>query len=134
MVQRHPETKENFQDLQSRLDEYYGYPGVTGYYYFAEPVFFTGYYDATYFPGYDYTYFQDEKNPSKSVSRSDLIGIALDGFPIYGPIEYGLQEKVPYDLDVCRGHVGLTGDHFSNTYHYHIKPCLLYTSPSPRDS
>tara|TARA_B100000427_G_scaffold329523_1_gene346100 strand:- start:9211 stop:10356 length:1146 start_codon:yes stop_codon:yes gene_type:complete len=122
LAQRLPNTKEDYHDLKSRLDEYYGYPADSGYFYFAEPIYFTGYEDASYFSGYDYTYFQDETDSSKSVSRSDLIGIALDGFPIYGPIEYGIQEKVPYDLDRCRGHVGPTGDNFSNSYHYHIKP------------
>ena len=122
LAQKLPNTKEDYHDLKSRLDEYYGYPADSGYYYFAEPTYFTGYEDASYFSGYDYTYFNDETDSSKRVSRSDLIGIALDGFPIYGPIEYGIEEKVPYDLDTCRGHVGPTGDNFSNTYHYHIKP------------
>ncbi|MBA95375.1 MAG: hypothetical protein CMP21_06535 [Rickettsiales bacterium] len=122
LARKLPSTQEDYHDLKSRLDEYYGYPADSGYYYFAEPTFFTGYEDDRYFHGYEYTYFVDEKDSTKLVSRSDLIGIALDGFPIYGPIEYGIKGTVPDDLDTCRGHVGLTGDNFSNSYHYHIKP------------
>tara|TARA_B100000427_G_scaffold321510_1_gene322192 strand:+ start:2783 stop:3895 length:1113 start_codon:yes stop_codon:yes gene_type:complete len=115
LVQRHLQTQETYHDLKTRLDEYYGFPGETGYYYFVEPTFFTGYEDANYYPGYDYTYFDG------NVNRSSLIGIARDGFPIYGPFEYN-TEKVSTTLDGCRGHVGETGDEFTNTYHYHIKP------------
>ena len=105
----------SYDDISHKLDEYYGLPEVNnGYRYLFEPPYFTGYVDDTYFTGYDYTNFE-------SANRSSLIGIALDGFPIYGPYEYnrGLE---PTDLDQCRGHIGETGDNFTNHYHYHVKP------------
>ena len=107
-------TGETYFDLKYKLDEYYGVPGSDGgYYYFVEPVYFTGYDTFNYFVNYEYEF-------NAGYSRFALIGLALDGFPIYGPFEYK-QEAEPTNLDACRGHIGLTGDVFNNTYHYHVK-------------
>ncbi len=114
----------SYHDVKFKLDEYRGVPRLikkdndpdyhyAGYQYFVEPVFFTGYRESGSWDQYDYVFHID-------ADRSSLIGIAKDGFPIYGPYEFR-QERIPTNLDQCRGHVGETGDRFSNTYHYHIK-------------
>ena len=45
-----------------------------------------------------------------------LVGLAYDGFGIYGPVEDG---AVPDDLDECSGHVSETAD-LGVAYHYHL--------------
>lgn len=55
--------------------------------------------------------------------RTDLsavVGVLLDGFPLYGPVER--DGSTPSGLDECGGHVGLTPDHERPIYHYHVAP------------
>ena len=120
LMQKSPKDNRTYFDLKYKLDEYYAAPDYVeeddsyGYSYYVEPTYFTGYQDFNHFNEYDYEF--HEKS-----SRYSLIGIALDGFPIYGPFEYK-DERIPTNLDACRGHIGETGDKFTNTYHYHVKP------------
>ncbi len=62
--------------------------------------------------------------PSLIKDKTKLIGIALDGFPIYGPHEQNTSH-VPADLDRCRGHIGFADKLFGTVYHYHVKPFSL---------
>ncbi len=120
LMQESPKDKLTYFDLKYKLDEYYAAPDYVaegdpkGYYYYVEPTYFTGYQDFNYFNEYDYEFHENS-------SRYSLIGLARDGFPIYGPFEYK-DERIPTNLDACRGHIGETGDRFTNTYHYHVKP------------
>jgi hypothetical protein len=59
-----------------------------------------------------------------------VVGIAFDGFPIYGPQDEGGEP--PTDLDDCQGHVGPTPEQPEGIYHYHLSaedpfslPCLM---------
>lgn len=69
---------------------------------------------------------------------SALVGVLLDGFPLYGPVER--NGSTAGDLDRCGGHVGLTADHERPIYHYHLVPgrqtvCgCLRGLPLPEDS
>ncbi|TQV87454.1 YHYH protein [Aliikangiella coralliicola] len=56
-----------------------------------------------------------ENVPQKS--DRELIGYAMDGFPIYGSDEfYGVPA---FNLDSCNGHFGPTLFHHWSEYHYH---------------
>ncbi len=48
---------------------------------------------------------------------SALVGIAKDGYPVYGP--HGADGKVPSDLDSCGGHKAVTAAYPGGVYHYH---------------
>lgn len=50
-------------------------------------------------------------------SRSRLVGVLLDGFPVYGPAE--MDGSPPTGLDSCHGHVGVTREFSDGIYHYH---------------
>ena len=56
-------------------------------------------------------------------NRAGLVGVLLDGFPVYGPDDSG--GRTPTGLDACNGHVGSTPDYPNGIYHYHT------TSVSP---
>lgn len=79
----------------STFDLYNGHPTRRDlYHYHIEPVFIT------------------------STSRSTLVGILLDGFPVYGPEE--VDGSAPADLDECNGHIHATPEYPEGIYHYHI--------------
>ena len=59
-----------------------------------------------------------------TTSRSRLVGVLLDGFPVYGPDDNGGQ--VPTDLDGCHGHVSATVDFPLGMYHYHANETAPY--------
>jgi hypothetical protein len=84
----------------NNLDQYNGHPTPTfagaGYHYHEEPLFLTA-----------------------NNGRSSLVGFLLDGFPVYGPIENGV-ELVSADLDEYHGHFGVTTDYPDGIYHYHV--------------
>lgn len=69
---------------------------------------------------------------------SALVGVLLDGFPLYGPVER--DGSTATDLDRCGGHVGLTPDHERPIYHYHVAPArptvcgCLRGVPLPEDA
>lgn len=61
-----------------------------------------------------------------SSSRSRLIGVLLDGFPVYGPIDS--NGSTPSNLDGCNGHTAVTADFSSGIYHYHTTTAVPYIS------
>jgi hypothetical protein len=61
-----------------------------------------------------------------SASRSRLLGVLLDGFPVYGPIDG--DGSTPSNLDSCNGHTGVTPDFSSGIYHYHTTTAVPYIS------
>ncbi len=48
-----------------------------------------------------------------------LVGLLLDGFPLYGTHENGVQITND-DLDQYHGHTGVTADFPQGIYHYHV--------------
>ena len=58
--------------------------------------------------------------------RTALVGVLLDGFPVYGPLE--MDGQAPRDLDECNGHVRPTADAPAGLYHYHITAAYPYIS------
>lgn len=61
-----------------------------------------------------------------SSSRSKLIGVLLDGFPVYGPIDS--DGSTPANLDGCNGHTSATADFAGGIYHYHTTSAVPYIS------
>jgi len=53
-------------------------------------------------------------------NHSEIIGFAMDGYPIYGP--FSCDGLLPGDLDVCNGH---EHDDIAG-YHYHTTPVYPY--------
>jgi hypothetical protein len=86
------------------FDRYNGHPQQTGqYHYHLEPLWLTS---------------RD--------GMAALIGVLLDGFPVYGPRESG--GALPSGLDTCNGHTHVTTDFPSGTYHYHVTTAAPYIS------
>lgn len=79
------------------FDQYNGHPQQTGqYHYHVEPLRVTA-----------------------DVGADGFIGVLLDGFPVYGPVENGARLGSS-DLDDLHGHHGVTADFPDGIYHYHI--------------
>jgi hypothetical protein len=79
------------------FDQYNGHPQQTGqYHYHVEPVALT-----------------------TELGEDALIGVLLDGYPVYGPLENG-SYVTNADLDALHGHVGATPEFPEGIYHYHI--------------
>jgi hypothetical protein len=79
------------------FDQYNGHPQQTGqYHYHVEP-----------------TYITTQKG------KSSLIGVLLDGYPVYGAVENGVT-LTSANLDAYHGHTGATADFPNGIYHYHI--------------
>ena len=53
-------------------------------------------------------------------SHSTLIGVLLDGFPVYGNAGANGTPVTNADLDVCSGHIGTTPEFPDGIYHYHL--------------
>ena len=86
------------------FDRYNGHPQQTGqYHYHLEPLWLTS---------------RD--------GEAALIGVLLDGYPVYGPRESG--GALPTGLDTCNGHTHATADFPSGTYHYHVTTNSPYIS------
>ena len=86
------------------FDRFNGHPQQQGqYHYHLEPVWLTG-----------------NNGPSA------LVGVLLDGFPVYGPRE--ADGSVPSGLDSCNGHTGATADFSGGIYHYHVIAVSPYIS------
>jgi hypothetical protein len=60
-----------------------------------------------------------------SSSRSRLIGVLLDGFPVYGPID---ADGTTPALDACNGHIYATPEFLNGIYHYHTTTAVPYIS------
>jgi hypothetical protein len=89
-------------EIQS-FDRYNGHPtGSNQYHYHIEPLWLT------------------------ATSKSVLVGVLLDGFPVYGP--HDSSGATPTDLDSCNGHTGATPDFANGIYHYHITSAPPYIS------
>lgn len=77
------------------FDRYNGHPAQRGnYHYHLNPIFLT------------------KENPGT------WLGVMLDGFPLYGPME--VDGNKPKDLDDCNGHTHATKEYPDGIYHYHI--------------
>lgn len=77
------------------FDQYNGHPQQSGmYHYHVEPTYLT------------------------RTSREALVGVLLDGYPVYGPIENGVA-VLTANLDAAHGHVGATKEFPQGIYHYH---------------
>ncbi|GGZ31034.1 hypothetical protein GCM10007049_24990 [Echinicola pacifica] len=84
------------------FDQYWGHPAGHGnYHYHIEPLYLT----------------------EVKASRSALMGFLLDGFPVYGPEENGIEVT---DLDDFHGHSHATEDFPEGIYHYHITNTAPY--------
>lgn len=80
------------------FDKYWGHPAPGGvYHYHVEPLFLT----------------------TVKASKSALLGFLLDGFPVYGPEEYGTAVDES-KLDIYHGHSHPTTEYPSGIYHYHV--------------
>ena len=96
---RSPLTNEIFS-----FDRFNGHPQQTGlYHYHLEPLWLTS---------------RD--------GQAALIGVLLDGYPVYGPRES--SGVLPSALDTCNGHTHATADFPSGTYHYHVTTTVPYIS------
>jgi hypothetical protein len=85
------------------FDRFNGHPQQQGmYHYHVEPTWLT------------------------AASKSRLLGVLADGFPVYGLTEAG--GGTPANLDVCHGHVGATPEFPSGIYHYHVTAEAPYIS------
>jgi YHYH protein len=86
------------QPLTSEIDsfdQYTGHPQATGvYHYHVEPTYLT------------------------RASRSLMVGVLLDGYPVYGPLENG-RVLTSADLDAAHGHTTPTLEFPNGIYHYH---------------
>lgn len=90
-------------EIQS-FDRYNGHPAPSGqYHYHVEPLWITA-----------------------AKGKSALIGVLLDGFPVYGTID--TNGTTPSDLDACNGHVGATPHFPQGIYHYHVTSAAPYIS------
>jgi hypothetical protein len=87
-------------DIMNELktfDVYEGHPAQGGnYHYHIEPVWLTG-----------------------SLGTDAFLGLLLDGFPVYGPVENG-KRMTNTDLDAYHGHTSATKEFPNGIYHYHI--------------
>lgn len=84
-------------DELNTFDQYEGHPTGTGaYHYHIEPVYLT-----------------------ETKGDDAFLGVLLDGFPVYGPVEDGVT-LTNSDLDDYHGHYGVTADFPNGIYHYHI--------------
>jgi hypothetical protein len=86
------------------FDRYNGHPQQAGqYHYHMEPAWLTG-----------------------LNGTSALVGVLLDGFPVYGPRE--VDNSLPTGLDSCNGHTHATADAPAGQYHYHVTSAVPYIS------
>ena len=88
------------------FDQYNGHPQQMGqYHYHAEPYWLT------------------------RQSKEALVGVLLDGYPVYGPMENGKLVSNT-DLDSAHGHTGATKEFPSGIYHYHTTGDAPYINGS----
>ncbi len=88
------------------FDQYAGHPQQTGvYHYHIEPTYLT-------------------RN-----GRDALVGVLLDGYPVYGPLENG-KLLTSADLDAAHGHTTPTKEFPSGIYHYHTTGDAPYINGS----
>jgi hypothetical protein len=86
------------------FDRYNGHPSPSNqYHYHVEPLWLT-----------------------ESRGKASLIGVLLDGFPVYGTVDE--SGSAPGNLDSCNGHEGATADYPQGIYHYHVSSAPPYIS------
>ncbi|BCS33790.1 hypothetical protein TBR22_A30170 [Luteitalea sp. TBR-22] len=86
------------------FDRFNGHPQQTGqYHYHVEPLWLTS-----------------------NRGADSLIGVLLDGFPVYGPRDQ--DGSVPSALDSCNGHTHATREVPAGIYHYHVVSAPPYIS------
>lgn len=79
------------------FDQWNGHPTpMNTYHYHAEPIYLT-----------------------LNAGDDKLLGFLLDGFPVYGSVENGIEISND-DLDAYHGHFSVTEDFPDGIYHYHI--------------
>lgn len=79
------------------FDQYEGHPAQGGnYHYHIEPVYLT-----------------------EQLNDDAFLGLLLDGFPVYGPVENNIR-LTNNDLDDFHGHVSATAEFPDGIYHYHV--------------
>lgn len=84
------------------FDRYNGHPSPSSqYHYHVEPLWIT-----------------------EARGKAALVGVLLDGYPVYGTIDE--DGSTPMDLDSCNGHTGVTADFPGGTYHYHVTSAPPY--------
>lgn len=89
------------------FDQYNGHPQMSGqYHYHAEPLYITA-----------------------AKGKDTLIGVLLDGYPVYGPMENG-RLVTAADLDAAHGHTGATKEFPQGIYHYHTTAGAPYINGS----
>ncbi len=91
-----------FEELNT-FDQFEGHPAGETYHYHTEPIWLTQERE-----GYD---------------NEALVGILLDGFPVYGTHENGVEVLSKDDggiLDDYHGHFGTTAEFPEGIYHYHV--------------
>jgi hypothetical protein len=97
------------QPLTSEIDsfdQYDGHPQASGqYHYHLEPSWVT------------------------RASREALVGVLLDGYPVYGPMEGG-RLVASSELDAAHGHTTATADFPNGIYHYHTTNDAPYINGS----
>lgn len=83
------------------FDQYSGHPDQgSRYHYHVEPTYLTS-----------------------LKGKSALLGFLLDGFPVYGPLENGVDVT---GLDAYHGHTHATTDYPNGIYHYHTTAAAPY--------
>jgi hypothetical protein len=88
------------------FDQYAGHPEQTGvYHYHVEPTYLT------------------------RTTRDALVGVLLDGYPVYGPLENG-KLLTSADLDAAHGHTTPTKEFPAGVYHYHTTGDAPYINGS----
>ncbi len=88
------------------FDQYDGHPQQSGqYHYHVEPRWLT------------------------RTSRDALVGVLLDGYPVYGPMENGVL-LVSSNLDAAHGHTSPTKEFPGGIYHYHTTSDAPYINGS----
>ena len=89
------------------FDQYNGHPQQQGsYHYHVEPKYIT-----------------------TQKGKSALLGVLLDGYPVYGPMENGTL-LTSANLDVYHGHTSATTEFPNGIYHYHITADAPYINGS----
>jgi len=87
------------------FDQYEGHPQNQGsYHYHIEPLWLT-----------------------ETLGSDKLIGVLIDGFPVYGPVENG-QTLANSELDEYHGHFGSTLEFADGIYHYHVTAALPWVN------
>jgi hypothetical protein len=75
-------------------------------------------------PSNQYHYHVEPLWLTSSRGKGTLIGVLLDGFPVYGTVDE--NGSAPSDLDSCNGHTGVKDDYPQGIYHYHVTSAPPY--------